>query len=115
MLKILHYLGYGECHSKCGYEIKDFGGEITVILTELKDNPGTSVTNKVEFIASLIYSKYLSDKPVSDIKWIEHYPRRGKIEETFDLVELTWLVEKKMFITPRWSRLSKQELEYIHN
>ena len=52
--RIYHYRGSRGCECKCGLSIvplKD--GRVTVICTELPDNPGTSITNFAEDLAGL--------------------------------------------------------------
>jgi hypothetical protein len=83
--------------AKCAFRIiKETGGAATVIVTELPDNPGISVTNAFEDIATIIFREHLHGtyEPRS-IRWIEHYPDRGRdvrgkvlIKETFDEVTL---------------------------
>ncbi|MDQ3636700.1 MAG: hypothetical protein M3426_01710 [Actinomycetota bacterium] len=56
-----------------------------VIVSELADNPGTSVTNAIEQIAAEVIGAHaLTRVPV----FVEHYPPEatGGHEETFDLV-----------------------------
>jgi hypothetical protein len=102
--QIFYYKGYGLHPSKCGLKIVKETENVTVILTELTDNPGTSVTNCIEEIATQVYQQFLKDTPVEKIRWIEHYPPSGIFEETFDEVVLDWDGEK--FSHPRWRRLS---------
>ena len=69
---------------KCRVEVWP-GKPIIIVISELPDNQGMSVTNGIEHIASAVISKLqIHNTP---IVWIEHYPvseLRG--EETFDLV-----------------------------
>ena len=103
---IYHYRGYHGCDSKCGVEIiEDRNGQVTVIFTELLCNQGTSITNMIEKLATEIYYKYLSHKPVNDIRWLEHYPKDFFGGETYDEVSLEWDGEK--FIRPKWKRIYK--------
>lgn len=105
-MQIFHYKGFHGCDSKCGLEIKSNGTKVTVILTELDDNSGTSVTNMVEQIATMVYRKYFAGVPAESIIWIEHYPPDPKStitrhrEGTFDKVILQW--NGKRFSKPNW-------------
>lgn len=56
-----------------------------VIVTELPDNPGSSVTNSAEVIAAEVMARFHLQPPVV---FVEHYPRDGGIPggESFDLV-----------------------------
>ena len=69
----MHYKGYWNITGKCGVSIIKKDGFATVMLTELPDNPGTSVTNFVEDLATMIYNSKLFGMPIEDITWIEHY------------------------------------------
>lgn len=66
-----------------------------VIMTEPVDNPGRSVTNGVEELATLLRQEYNLEIPHT--KWVEHYERDGfdletgePSEDSFDWVGLTW-------------------------
>jgi hypothetical protein len=57
-----------------------------VIVGELSDNPGSSVTNSIERIAKLVRTAL---PPGRDLLLVEHYPPvtgLGRREATFDLV-----------------------------
>jgi hypothetical protein len=82
-----------------------------VTLTELPDNPGTSVTNCVEEIATQVYHTFLKGTPIENIRWIEHYPPRGEWEETFDEVAFDW--DGETFSNPRWRRLQEGVEDWI--
>jgi len=100
--QIFSYLGLGLYKSRCGLKIVRENDRVTVILTELPDNPGTSVTNCVEEIATQVYHRFLKGTPIDKIRWIEHYPPRGEWEETFDEVSFDW--DGETFSHPRWRR-----------
>jgi len=79
--------------ARCSVAIRRFGRtaarSIVVMLTELPDNPGVSVTNAYEYIAT----KIVQQESLSPFRiiWIEHYPPQKYCrEETFDLVTLEW-------------------------
>lgn len=112
-MKQFNYKGFGRCESKCGVTIIDENGKKTVVLTELPDNPGTSITNFVEGIATLVHNQFLPDTPPESIRFIEHYPSesRGGDDETFDLVILKW--DGKQFRGPLWKPLPAEEVEKI--
>lgn len=101
---IIHYKGFWSCDSKCGMKIirDDREGQVTVSLTELPDNPGTSVTNMIEQLATMVYIKFLKDTPIERITWIEHYPKTSS-GEIFDKVIMDWDGQK--FSNPRWERI----------
>ena len=114
---IFHYKGFHGCDAKCGLEVirhkdKDFD---VVVATELHDNPGTSITNMAEGIATLVCKEF--DIPPSRLLWIEHYPERPSgtprkpFPESFDRVWFTWTGEQ--FRSPRWRPLSTEQVEAI--
>lgn len=116
---VFKFKGIGTCDSYCGVEIMRRGRAATVILTELPDNPGTSVTNAIENIATLIYKERLSDMAADAITWIEHYPQREKIAETHDRVILQWepsmphwlggkIVGTGKFAHPKWMPMKRE-------
>ncbi|MFA5790643.1 MAG: hypothetical protein WC976_06255 [Caldisericia bacterium] len=128
-MKIFKYKGYGVHDSRCGVSIIDDGtGGKIVVLTELPDNPGTSVTNYVEGIATAVVHELLPNFPVYKIKWVEHYPDTAALppvlgRETFDRVELEWdggraaaehvAWRNLNFYNPKWSPMDKEEVRKI--
>jgi hypothetical protein len=101
------FKGLHGCPSKCSWEIHEDKGRITVIFSERDDNPGTSVTNFIEHLATMVYNQFLKKYPAASICWIEHYPERriGRRLEpaTFDQVMLSW--DGSKFSGPKWRRL----------
>jgi hypothetical protein len=81
-----------------------------IICSDLDEEyTGTSITNSVENVATLIWKKYaeefLSRNPC--FVFIEHYPyhnRKDKEPENFSLVQFNW--NGQQFCQPRWSPLS---------
>ena len=108
---ILRYRGYHGCPSMCRIRVYEVEGDPTVspvlIATELDSNPGTSVTNRIEVIATEVYR--LLERPEAGLTVIEHYARNTIAPERFALV--TVVCEKgKSFITPRWRHLTPGEI-----
>lgn len=104
-METYHYKGFWNCDSKCGLEIKRDNEKATVILTELKDNPGASITSIIEGIATLVYKQFLSDIPVENITWIERSPPSRRVRrnwETLTIVSMDW--NGKEFRNPKWER-----------
>jgi len=80
-------------------------GKYVFVATELRDNPGTSVTNYAEHLATAMRRQY-GLKP-EDMIWIEHYPEaRDRRKESFDLVR--FVVEGDSFRRPVWTRITEQ-------
>ena len=99
------------------------GGAPVVIVSELPDNPGTSVTNAIEQIAAKVmdaHSLAMGRAPL----FVEHYPPRatGGRDETFDLVvfahhEIREVMRggiwHKEIGSPTWYHLSRREVEVL--
>jgi len=86
-----------------------------VLLTELADNPGCSITNGIEDARRAVLHRWPELNPAR-LVLVEHYDsssyppsrRRETIEESFDLV--TFSPED---LQPRWQRISKRSLEAL--
>ena len=100
---------------------EDFGDAPVVIVSELANNPGTSVTNAVEQIAAEVMVAHdLKTAPV----FVEHYPLEatGGHEETFDLVVfarhevrevLRAGIRRKELGSPTWKPLDRYAVEVL--
>jgi len=65
------FKGFGGCKSECGLVILGTpDNKVVVVLSQLKNGKGTSVTNAIEIIKDKIMNDYLSDG--DDIIWYEH-------------------------------------------
>ena len=87
ILNPFEYRGFHGCQSFCKVEVIPVAdGRTVVIATELADNPGTSVTNVAEYLASEICGRF-SIQP-DRLAWIETYgyPAPGERQRTFDRV-----------------------------
>ncbi len=114
---ILRYHGYHGCASLCRIRVYEGEGKPPVVIaTECESNPGTSVTNRIEVIATEMYR--LLERPDNGITIIEHYEDRAFVggrplfKETFDLVMLTW-TRCQGAIDPKWTSLTKAQAEEI--
>jgi hypothetical protein len=85
--------------SYCDIEVHQRSdGKYVFVATELPDNPGTSVTNYAEQLATAVRTQYAL-KP-GDVIWIEHYPEaKNRRKEDFDLVRFLG-IEGDSFRTP---------------
>ncbi len=113
-MEIYRYPGLWDLPARCGVEIlrHDTGGA-TVILTELPDNPGSSVTNLAATLATRLRAARLADLAPAQIRWIEHYPARGQREATFDELTLTWDPAARTYRAPAWRRLTPDEIRQL--
>jgi hypothetical protein len=93
----------------CGVDIYEVFDRLTVMLTELNGNPGISITNCFQELATDIAAGLMDIGAVDDpraIKWIEHYegapsPAAPWNGETWDEVSMHW--DGKKFRAPSWS------------
>ena len=113
MDRYFDFPGQWDTPSRCGVKIirrKD--GQSLVIATEIyRQNPGTPVTEWVAPLATQLM-QHIDEQPENYI-FIEHTPDlRSKLtfyDETFDKVDFDW--DGGKFINPRWTRLSKVEVD----
>ena len=102
--EVYHYKGYHGCSSKCELNIYVRGDRAVVMFTELPDNPGTSVTNMIEVLATQVYHERLKRYPIENIQFVECYPKSpSQLVSTYDLVKLKWTGLE--FKSPAWKRI----------
>jgi hypothetical protein len=125
------FKGYHGCDSRCRVRIyridkhananalqRLHAGDAVIVLSQLPENAGTSVTNASELIASDLYEQMrLAGHPLEPLRtvWIEHYPtlEGGHLVrddmETFDRVTYGAFVPhgpRPMFRSAQWNHLS---------
>ena len=101
-----YYKGLWDCISYCGLEIINNNELYTVIASELKDNPGTSITNFYEHLATKIYHEKLNGIPIEDIIWIERY---SDTDVEYSIVDLEWNGEE--FRHLQWRYATRESLD----
>ena len=108
------YPGYQKCEAWCALEILPLAdGRTAVIATEVKDNPGTSITNMCEHLAFWV-CRDLGIDPIR-LVWIEHYGYPSAFEagnpRPFDLVEFDLMPAGRdgIFSNPRWWRMTDSD------
>src|SRR5437660_656662 len=87
LVERFEYRGFHGRRGFCSLEIFPLlDGRTAVIATELKDNPGTSITNVAEHLASYVCDQLLIDP--DKLMWIVHYGYGSTTggDRTFDLV-----------------------------
>ena len=77
--------GLNRAKSYCNLTILKNDDKCTVVFTERKDNPGTSVTNGMETLIFMVKRFVLFDVPWDKIDWVEHYEG----QDGYDLVSFT--------------------------
>lgn len=122
--RLLHYRAYPwqGFTSACRVRIFDFAQPALVIVTELPENAGTSVTNAAEVIATLVVGQHGLDP--AQMVWVEHCPARRPPQaryergydtnpdlpspygESFDLVTFEWDSEGAHH--PEWARVTPE-------
>lgn len=113
MLTLFSYPGSWGADSRCGLRLLTLYGHPTVILSELPDNPGTSVTNRAETIATQLLTDRLAGKEPTVFSWIEHYPPGRGVSplESFDWLEFDYDRAGRSFTKAHWRRLTALEVE----
>lgn len=96
----------------CGLKVFDVGSSDThavVVFTERADNPGMSVTNFADGLATNIVADFglNPDKTV----FIEHWPERGEDSESFDMVRFTWRDGRAT--APQWERWPAETIQIV--
>ncbi len=95
--------------AKCHVTVYDHLHGTVVVMTEPPDNPGMSITNAVEAVATQVGAREGLD-PARTI-WLEHYPDRHPpgmerdrmFDESYDLVRFAWA--GLTATRPAWKRL----------
>jgi len=112
---IFEYKGNGDCESKCRVRTicDPDSDELIVLITELEDNPGTSITNMIEEVVKGIVIKLGHE--CYDAVWIEHYPPCVGVNayDTFDYVGLDY--SGNFLTNPKWERVETQLANDIAN
>ena len=110
-----HYKGYHGVKSVCYlrlYQPKEPRSPIA-IFTELENNPGSSITNRIEVLATMAWE--FLQRPESPPNVVQHYPGRGVLNthtgrwqfpEQFDLLEFERKTDGS-FVKPRWQRIPR--------
>jgi hypothetical protein len=81
-------------------------GKYVFVVTEPPNNPGTSVTNYGEHLATAVRRQH-GLKP-GDLIWIEHHlESKDHPEEVFNLVRFLGM-EGDSFRSPVWTRITEQ-------
>lgn len=87
---VLNYPGNSGCDCKCGLIIKKEENNLTVIMTELNNNPHSTITHVILELINRIYCDFLENEAPLNVKWIQHFTARGNIPESFSQVHVTW-------------------------
>jgi hypothetical protein len=97
---------------RCHLQVYRDGDIAVVVATELEDNPGSSITNSFEYLATGVWQKL--GLTFEQTTWIEHYCSESygfPIEELINWVKLEW--RDSRLVSPEWRSASRQELEQL--
>ena len=104
-MDIFEFIAPNGYHSKCGVTIVH--EDKTVILTELPENIGMSVTNASEIIATGVYHNII--RPLNngwfmnEITWVEFYPEHGTFDQIKYQIETSGNdIDKAKYCNPTW-------------
>lgn len=112
--------------SRCYVRIWRGRGSLPVVIaTELPDNPGQSITNAAEALASQVWARLLPEAREGFV-WVERYLAYGRsyhssahdgdIEETLDLVTFDIVRGRELTMReslPPWRRVSRAYVEEL--
>jgi hypothetical protein len=112
----MYCYGGPQSHSSyCWLRVYTAPDQAVVIATEVADNPGISITNAVESLATQVAQRFAI--PFDTLTWIEHYPERivngGRltIPESFD--QVTFMQGPTGFDRPEWRHLQQSQVEAL--
>lgn len=124
--------GFGKWESKCRVRVYEHDERIVVLLTELEDNEGTSVTNCIENVAGLVLANHKlaeTQAGMAKLVFIQHLMQRvteglakKRLLEEFHQVGFgVQIVPNKLdpkrgdckFINPEWKPLKKAHVESL--
>jgi hypothetical protein len=112
---VYSFKGLGNFPSKCRIRIfkskkEHFKDAVVVVATELKENPGTSVTNFAEQLATLVAARHRID--LYKLVWVEHY-RPNERDESFDRVTFNLRPDGKTLYEAKWNELTRTKVQEI--
>lgn len=110
------YIGYFEAESFCKVEIVGTNHHALIVMTELKNNPGTSITNRSERIAEEIVHRYGLEP--GRCVFVEHYNEHSynggrKSDVHWSIVTYNW--QNKRASVPEWKYITTEQFESLRN
>jgi hypothetical protein len=112
------YRGFHGCDAWCQLEIPSLGDDhIVVIVTEVKDNPGTSITNCAEHLAHWVCLEFEIEP--TRLIWTEHYgypsETAPQVPRTYDLVRFDILPAGRdaFFAHPAWRPMQPSDWQAL--
>lgn len=81
----LEFVGYHGCPSKCDLTLYQRGdGRFFAVMTEVGDNPGTSVTNGAAAIATTVLERFQINPVKTPVIWVERYNQDSYTDWGYD-------------------------------
>ncbi len=119
VLERFEFAGLRNCRSWCGLAVIWLHDARTVVVaTEREDNPGTSVTNAAELLATAVVKTFCLDP--DKLVWVEHYaPGRlhGRREDldlvTFGTVHVDRANRFVSFADPSWRPMQANDWQAL--
>lgn len=107
---ITYKVPYNSAEGLCGVSVFQAAQDMAiVVLTEFQQNPGMSVTNAVDVIATKVRKAFVNAVRPENIIWVERNESgsrvSGMLGETFDLVTLSWTGNE--YAAPHWRPLGQ--------
>lgn len=110
MRKHFPYAGFHGCESWCNLQITGSAKLALVVMEEADDNPGTSITNRSEKIASQIVSTF--DMHPHRCIFVEHYlPHPHRVLAEYKIVTYSWHVGDAS--TPEWTEITNTQFQAL--
>ncbi len=105
-----------ETPGQCRVRIYPAQRRTVVVISELADDSGVSITPTIEELAIQICEAFQLDP--EQVRWVEHHPAgvidpQGRVfsSDIYDLVRLTWTGRR--LSNPEWSPSSREEIEQL--
>lgn len=76
-----------------------------IVVTELEENTGTSITNMAESLATKVCNSLRIDP--DKLIWIEHYPESFGLRKPYSVVSFDYVQGK--FHNPKWKDITTKE------
>lgn len=107
--EVYTYKPYGHgIQARCGVQVFETRKRDVLVLTELPDNPGMSVTNYSESLVTELLARHERLDPLR-LAVIEHYPETFDVDETLDYVICDF--RGRQCVRVSWRRLTRREVE----
>lgn len=107
--EIYEYQGFHNSEAFCRVRVF-YGHRDIVIIEELEENSGTSVTNMIEVLATQLLDKYNLTR--GSVLWIEHYGySTGSIVPSWSIVTFDW--NGVLYCHPEWRHIEGEDVKKL--